>query len=245
MPREESATVVDEHHQVVPEYVKLEPPVSTELLHSIARCYQEVFATDSAWDEDKKCPQCPDKHWGREAVLSSNLQICPDCRTTLVDYWPLLEVIATIGENLNRPGVSFIILQTTPPYGPVVGFCWGYPVLVPELEKFLGVEVAEALQKQFGPLYQPDNPIVYQKEIGILPAYQGRGLARGLFQRRLNDFIFRNLRLGVVRTMGPPTPSATYTWYREKLHYATIVEYPDRRVIMAKDLQVLKGAPSS
>ncbi|HLD21297.1 MAG TPA: GNAT family N-acetyltransferase [Patescibacteria group bacterium] len=109
----------------------------------------------------------------------------------------------------------------------VIGFCWGHPITIAELEKKLGI----------GTGLPGDERVAYQAELGVLENFRGQGIARELFQRRRIDFLRQELVRGVVRTKEGPPPSVTYTWY---LHdgYRVVARYPDGtgRVIMTRRL---------
>ena len=113
----------------------------------------------------------------------------------------------------------------------VIGFCWGYPVMLTDLEEKLGLTVKHGLARHLG--HPPE--VAYQDEVGVIPEYRGQKIAKTMVKYRLDDFLEQGLGVGVVRTREAPEPSDTFLWYK-KVGYVTIARYPngDGRVILAR-----------
>lgn len=118
----------------------------------------------------------------------------------------------------------------------IVGFCWGYPISLAELETKLGIELDTSL---LGPI---GSRIAYQDELGVLEALQGRKIAKALFRLRNDDFLSQGLATGIVRTRKSPVPSVTFDWYTQKLGYAEIAQYPSEHggVVLTAALKTTK-----
>lgn len=204
------------------------------MLSSLIECYKDAFAY-KPWQEWKICNNCK-KKFGKEDKNKFVLNFkCPNCSQELSDFWTYKQVEKDIKHELNHQLSSCYIL--TENNISVVGFCWGYVLDSMELEKHINLpNISKNLQKNFPNLKQ----FAYQDEIGMIKKYQGKKLAKLLFQARLNDFIKWGVNIGVVRTKTLP-PTVTYLWYL-RLGYKVIQEYNDEdgRVIMAINFNKLK-----
>lgn len=119
-----------------------------------------------------------------------------------------------------------------------VGFAFGRLERATSLERELGIEFAAAIEERasfagdlakqlvFDPAY-----VLYQADLGVLPEYQGQGLAKRLFWTRYRA---NPQPYFVTRARQFPEPSVTYLWYTEKLGYEVVARYPeeDGRVIL-------------
>lgn len=110
----------------------------------------------------------------------------------------------------------------------VVGFCWGYPIKVLELEKKLGIECN----------IDTNQVVAYQDEVGVSPEYRGQKIAKAMVHRRLQDFIAQGLDYGIVRTRVIPEPSLTFGWY-QRLGYSILARYDDGRVVLGRKFEGL------
>ncbi len=200
------------------------------LLPELIFCYQRVFA-DSPWDEWLQCSNkdCA-KVYGTKDIQTLRVRefVCCDGHP-LVERWTAPLVAHDLRKELVKDSSCWLALHE----GHVVGFCWGYPITAEKLELKLGIKgLATALHTHF-----PEGRFAYQDEIGVLPGYRDKKIAKELFRNRLSDFVEQGLTVGVVRTKEFP-PSVTFSWFTEKLGYEVIERYsnPDRRVILARDI---------
>lgn len=204
----------------------------TKLLTQLIECYRDVFA-DGPWHEWLMCPVCK-KYWGirdRNALASSRFQ---HCDTPLVDFWSKESVASDLRHEITSESSCWLAMNGD----DIVGFCWGYPITVINLEKKLGISFSDRLK------INPKNNglIAYQDEVGVLSTYRGHKIAKMMISRRLKDFISQGLKIGIVRTRQSPDPSETFLWYTGKLGYEIIAHYPgnDGRVILARQLSGLE-----
>jgi len=211
--------------------IRYSPPDSDDRLTAqLVECYRDVFA-DGPWHEWLKCPACQ-KYWGirdRDILAAQKFR---HCDTPLVDFWPRAQVVSDLYHEITPETSCWLALDDN----LVIGFCWGYPTTINELEKKLGLSLGSKAA------CSDPGVIAYQDEVGVIPAYRKNKIAKTMVARRLEDFLAQGLRLGIVRTRRSPEPSETFLWYTEKLGYKIIVEYPDDdgRVILGRDLFGLK-----
>lgn len=212
--------------------VRFDPHQDHHHLDGLVECYQNVFA-GSPWNEWMKCPKC-EKCWGTKDKPELQRMEFRHCETNLVQFWPAEQVRKDILHEVTPESSCWIALYNN----KVVGFCWGYPIEVSELERKLKIGFSNDLQRQFGSAYT----VFYQDEMGVDPSYQGQGIASAMFDRRLEDLLGRGMTIGVVRTRERPEPSVTHGWFME-MGYPVIARYPnksnheeDGRVIMAANL---------
>lgn len=202
------------------------------LTAQLVECYRDVFA-DRPWNEWLKCPKCQ-KYWGtkdKDLLVSIKFQ---HCDTPLVDFWPREQVISDLYHEIAPESSCWLAMNNK----TVVGFCWGYPITIPELESKLGI----SFNTKFECNLESTELIAYQDEVGVLPAYRGNKIAKTMVARRLQDFTAQNLRIGIVRTRQGPEPSETFLWYTKKLGYKILANYPgdDGRVILGRQLPGLE-----
>lgn len=212
-------------------FIKYLPDNSNSLMTTqLVECYRDVFA-DQPWNEWLKCPLCQ-KHWGKkdQALLESHQ--FKHCGVPLVDFWPREKVLSDIYAEITPQSSCWLAMDER----KVVGFCWGYPVTISELEAELGIILE----------INHDCPrlasIAYQDDIGVIAGYRGRKLAKAMFARRLDDFLAQGLEIGIVRVKQNPEPSQTFLWFTEKLGYRVIARYPEKdgRVILGREFNGLK-----
>ncbi len=201
------------------------------LLPQLVGCYQDVFA-DPPWNEWMKCSICG-KYWGKkdsDALLRMEFECCS---TPLKEFWPKEEVKDNIRNEVTDKSSCVLALCD----GQVVGFCWGYPITLPDLEQKLGLEFLALLSERWG----NQDVVAYQSEMGLLKRHRGQGIAQRMFQRRQKDFLDHGLKVGVVRTREFPEPSVTFLWFTQKLGYQVMTRYPgdDGRVVLARELHSL------
>ncbi len=195
----------------------------------LIECYRDVFA-DSPWHEWLKCPKC-EMYWGKKdhvTLLESKFE---HCGSPLVDFWPRKDVLEDLTHELSSGSSSWLALDQEK--DTVIGFCWGYPMIISHLEDKLGIMFPE--QWKSG----REGLIAYQDDVGVLSEYRGQKIAKRMIINRLQDFLAQGLGTGLVRTRKSPEPSTTYLWYTEKLGYDTIASYPDGRVILARSFDGL------
>jgi ribosomal protein S18 acetylase RimI-like enzyme len=197
-----------------------------DLTKRIVACYREVFA-DGPWHEWKRCPKCK-KYWGRKDHALLHSQDFRHCDTALVDFWSEDQVTSDLFHEITDKASCWLALCDQ----EVIGFCWGYPITVDDLEKKLGIKLN----------LPPNKLFAYQAEVGVLAEYRGKGIAKRMVRHRLSDFLSQGLDVGVVRTRQYPEPSQTFSWY-QKAGYTVQSQYPDDdgRVIMIRSLDGLDG----
>lgn len=195
----------------------------------VVAAYQSVFG-DPPWNEWMRCSVCQSV-WGSKDRAQLGRMNFRHCDTPLEEYWPAARVSDDFDHEIGPDASCWLALEDK----QVIGFCWGYPVATDVLEKKLAVPLV-------GPIFERFNVsvVAYQDELGILSAFRGQKLAKELFLRRHRDFIEKGLCVGIVRTRRLPEPSVTYLWFTEKLGYEVVGEYPDGRVVLARDLHGLE-----
>lgn len=196
-----------------------------EITDQLVECYRDVFST-GPWNEWLKCEKCGN-YWGikdKDFLAISNFK---HCNVPLVDFWPKEVVLSDLKHEITTDSSCWIAKANE----KVIGFCWGYPISTSELEEKLGLSVAISIEKCFG----RQATIAYQDEVGVIYSHRGKKIAKTMVSHRLNDFLDKNLTIGIVRTRQFPEPSETYTWYK-RLGYCTLAEYPDGRVILGRKL---------
>lgn len=200
------------------------------LTAQLVECYREVFA-DSPWHEWLKCPRCH-KYWGKkdQDFLAANK--FHHCNTPLVDFWPREQVIYDLYHEISSKTSCWLAMQND----SVVGFCWGYPIILSDLEDKLNISLSTQ------PELKGVKRLAYQDEVGVLSAYRGQKIAKKMIAQRLQDFLAQGLKVGIVRTRQSPEPSTTFLWYTGKLGYKIIANYPepDGRVILGREFNGLK-----
>ncbi len=206
------------------------------LTAKLVECYRDVFA-DKPWHEWLKCSKCQ-KYWGiKDRGLLASYGFS-HCNTPLVDFWPRDRVISDLYHEITSEASCWLAMDKD----MVIGFCWGYPITIADLEAKLGVPFSARLGYKNNPCL-----VAYQDEVGVLSAYRGRKIAKAMVSRRLDDFLAQGLRVGIVRTRQSPEPSETFLWYTAKLGYEILATYPgnDGRVILGRELIGLKEMLSS
>lgn len=200
------------------------------MIKRVIACYQDVFA-DPPWNEWMKCPSCGEQ-WGKKHSQEVERLRALHCGVPMEPYYTVEQVGETINKVLALDAPFWIAKHGE----RVIGFCWGYPTSLDELEKNLGISIRESYQVMTG---QSDGRIAYQSELGLVEEFRGQKIARRLVSSRLEDFLARGLEVGVVRTKGLPDPSVTYLWFTGKLGYQQVATYPDGRVVLARRLHDL------
>lgn len=218
-----------EHHTATPTFA--------DAAREIAECYQRVFGTDQSWNEGMVCHPCSrpgvDMKWNYIGAPET----CPHCGGALEHYWPVEEVIKDMRGELSKSDATCVVARES---GRVVGSCWGYSLTAEELDLHLnnGIEVTvrvPGIVEALASRYQGIPRFAYLDEIFVLPEWQGKKIGSLLFRERHSRFVARGLVACTMRTKTNP-PSSTYRWYRGKLGFEIIGEYPDedKRVVMAK-----------
>lgn len=202
---------------------------SDTITAKLVECYRDVFAGEP-WNEWLKCPQCQ-KYWGvKDQGLLASYKF-RHCNTPIVDFWSREQVISDLYHEITTETSCWIAMDSN----RVVGFCWGYPITITDLEAKLNISFNDKLG------FEISNLVAYQDEVGVLNAYRGRKIAKAMVTQRLDDFITQGLKFGIVRTRQYPEPSKTFLWYK-KLGYEIIANYPskDGRIILGRQLSDLK-----
>lgn len=221
-----------QHDIVVRRFTHQSVETDPALTNSLIECFQKVFA-DPPWGEWKKCSVCG-QYWGTEsaeALVAANFK---HCGTPLVDYWPHEQVMSDLQNEITAESSAWVAICDD----RVVGFCWGYPISTKDLEEKLKVPVAEIIEQMYGVDF-----VAYQDELGVLTELRGHGIAHKLVKKRLDDFLERKLKVGIVRTRLFPNPTVTYHWFTEKLDYKPVIQYPgaDGRVILGQKLEAVRS----
>ncbi len=204
------------------------------LFNLVIDLYRQVFAV-APWREWKKCEICG-SFWGREDEKELEAMNFTHCSRPLVDFWPCAEVRNEWLEEITPEASSWIALDGCEP----IGFCYGYPIRISDLEKKLGVVFEENLETLFDG--NVNGSVAYQDEMGVHENYRGCGIAKQMYLMRLIDFLNNGFSIGVMRTRETPEPSVTYKWFM-RIGYKIIARYPgtDGRVILAHDLRKVAG----
>jgi len=200
------------------------------LTKQLVECYRDVFA-DKPWHEWLKCSKCQ-AFWGKKDwnLLVTNEFI--HCGEPLTDFWPQGQVLHDLYHEITPEASCWLAVNNT----SVVGFCWGYPIAITDLEKKLGVSFCTELE------YKATDLVAYQDEVGVVADHREHKIAKAMIVHRLDDFLEQGLGFGIVRTRQNPEPSETYLWYTNKLGYKILANYPseDGRVILGRRLEGLK-----
>lgn len=203
------------------------------LTAQLVECYREVFA-DGPWHEWLKCSVCQ-QYWGtKDRGLLASCKFL-HCDKPLVDFWTREQVLFDIYQEVTPEASCWLAIDKD--RDKVVGFCWGYPITIRDLEVKLGLSFNDNLG------YDPSSIVAYQDEVGVLSDYRGRRIAKDMFIHRLNDFLAQDIKIGIVRTRQKPEPSQTFLWYTKKLGYEVIALYPNndgRVVLLCRQLSDLK-----
>jgi hypothetical protein len=190
---------------------------STHRTAQLVECYRNVFA-DKPWNEWVRCSICG-KYWGLEDyehLLSINFV---HCELPVVDFWHRSTVISDLRHEITGDASCWLAVDGD----NVIGFTWGYPILLPEIEKKLMIPFGpEAIRD-----LSPDALVAYQDEVGVIASHRNKKIAKGLVLRRHRDFLAQGLTFGIVRTREYPIPSETFLWYTQKLDYQILARYPD------------------
>lgn len=198
------------------------PSRTTQLIEA----YREVFA-NGPWHEWLKCSHCQ-QYWGKkDADMLAQLNF-QHCSKPLIEFWPHAQVMTDLRHEIVADASCWLALVDR----TVIGFCWGYPIDIATLETKLGLSLPMA----------GDTKIAYHDEVGIMPNYRGKKIAKSMISLRLADFLDQKLKIGIVRTRQYPEPSITFSWYTEKLGYEIMAQYPedDGRVILSRKLHGLE-----
>ena len=208
-------------------FVRYSPFTNNRTLTAqVVECYRKVFA-DAPWNEWKQCPTCK-ASWGTEdkALLESRSYQC--CNTNLVDFWPQEQVAVDLRQEVTDKASCWLAMCGS----EVIGFCWGYPIRVDDLEKKLGISLG----------LNPIQEVAYQDDAGVLAPYRRQKIATAMIRRQLSDFLAQGLQDCIGRTRESPEPSKTYPWFK-RLGYRILARYPngDGRVVMARKIEGLSS----
>jgi hypothetical protein len=215
------------------ETVRFSPHTGDHLLNGkVVECYRNVFA-DEPWNEWLKCAICG-KYWGKKDMAELVSFKFEHCGLPVSDYWPREQVLGDLFHEITEDSSAWLTVLGD----MVIGFCWGYPISLAELES------PHKLNIMFSDKLSRDSKlcVAYQDEVGVELPYRGRKLAKKMVALRHDDFLNRGLTVGVVRTRQFPKPSDTFSWYTKTLGYDIIARYPgdDGRVILARDFVGLR-----
>ena len=212
------------------EYKVFTPRESPEDLAQVIESYRNVFAA-APWNEWMKCQHC-ESYWGQKDGPKLAEEQFHHCGSPVVEYWPRHEVVSNIHHELGGNSSAIVAVIE----GGVVGFCWGYVLDIVTLGKKLGVIFDQGVITRLSGIN-----LAYQSEMAVLPGFRDQKIAKQMMRLRLEDFQSKRASHGIVRVRKSPEPSQTYLWYKEKLGYKVIAEYPedDGRVIMARKFEGL------
>lgn len=213
------------------EYRRFDPSTAEpEQLAELVTCYINVFA-EPPWHEYKKCLVCG-RTWGKKDGPELQAMLLRHCGQNLADYWPRDEVEAEIRHAVDEIGTCWIAVDEIDGTKSIVGFTWGYPASKRQSKS--EIEVEEAIRTCFGADVDFSR-VAYLAELAVLSTHRGRSVARGLVQRRHQDFLDRGFTGAVLKVREHPEPSVTYLWYR-RLGFHVAHRYQDGRVVLVCDL---------
>jgi len=198
----------------------------------LVECYRDVFA-DGPWHEWMQCAVCKN-YWGTkdyEYLLSENFL---HCGVPVIDYWSRHQVIADLRHEITDSSSFWLAIEND----KVIGFTWGFPIHLHDLEKKLGVQIANSTIGNIS----PTDLIAYQDEVGVIASHRSQKIAKALVLHRHRDFLAQGLTFGIVRTREYPEPSDTFLCYTKKLNYQILVRYPDPdgRVVLGRSFTGLE-----
>lgn len=210
------------------EYFPFCAEVGKEAITSqVVESYIDIFA-DAPWHEWLKCSVCGE-YWGKK---DSGLLVSMGymhCGQALVDYWPRVKVYNEIINEIQRPGNSSCWLAMEKDTKKIVGFCWGYIMSIEAFIELVGLDFDISLAG----LNSMEELVAHQNEVGVLPEFRGKKIAKRLVALRNQDFIKMGISYGVVRTRQLPEPSVTFNWYKDS-GYEILASYPEKdgKVVM-------------
>jgi len=209
-------------------YFSYSPLTTPQYTAGLIKCYKRVFA-EPPWNEWKRCPRCS-KNFGlcdTNALRASGYRCC---ETPVVDYWPS----RTVEEDLRReigPETSCWLAVSE---GKVIGFAYSYPIETKKLSEKLGIELQRPSRMSSIPAW-----VNYIDDIGVLPEFQRRGIAKELFGRNVLDLSnapASRTSVFLARTRQLPQPSNMLPWFVDRLGFKIVAQYieSDGRVILGR-----------
>lgn len=151
-------------------------------------CFGQIWS-DFPWDEDRKCPDCPEGQNNFGSSFSES--VCPICGTNLEPFWKPEEVRQEIRTQLRIPSAIGYLAFNGP---QIVGFTWGYPVdlvfqgfsyFIPKLKLRIPLTstLVTKIFKSTG--FSLRTPVFYIDEVGIHFDFRKNGIATQLTTKLL------------------------------------------------------------
>lgn len=178
-------------------------PFTWNDLIPLAKCYARgrIWA-DEPWNEWKKCPQCPtDKN---NFGITFQGRTCPICGSKLIFFWNIESVSQDIQTQLSLPQTAgFLALKDD----EIVGFTWGYPVEIKITISVSTLDLTIPVNSNLAPCLPSDEreflkgyTVGYIDEVGVRPAFRGKGIGASLTWEIVEYFRSLDLSLAFLRT---------------------------------------------
>jgi GNAT superfamily N-acetyltransferase len=191
---------------------------SEEMVRSIVLVYRKAFGGEP-WNEGYVCPVCGDAF-----PLAEIRALCPSCATRgesvlLVEYWPTSKVISDFYREMKKPEALCLVAKNDA--GKVVGFIWGYKIVVDEhIDDYLE---APGLSRLIG------GEFFYLDDAAVLPEYQRKGIGKNLIAHMLRMRPQKNI---LARTLDQSQMFRILTDFNGK----TVLDITRNRVIVVISL---------
>ena len=178
-------------------------PFTWEDLTPLAQCYAcgRIWA-DTPWNEWLKCPKCPaDQNNFGVTFKGRN---CPKCGSKLTSFWKVQDVENDIKTQLGKAfAKGYLALKKS----QIVGFTWGYPVEIKITISVPTLDLTVPVNSNLAPSLASDQRDTlkgytagYIDEVGVRPAFRGKGIGARLTWEIVEYFRSLDLPLAFLRT---------------------------------------------
>lgn len=184
-------------------------------VQGIVAVYRQAFGGEP-WNEGYVCPVCGDAF-----PLARADVFCPSCRARgesvlLVEYWPISKIMSDFYYEMKKPEALCLVAKNDD--GKVVGFIWGYTIVVGEpIDDYLE---APGLSRLIG------GEFFYLDDAAVLPEYQRKGIGKNLIAHMLRMQPGKSI---LARTLDQSQMFRILTDF----HGKTVLRISRNRVIMA------------
>jgi GNAT superfamily N-acetyltransferase len=188
---------------------------SEEMVQGIVSVYRQAFGGEP-WNEGYVCPVCGDAFPFTQADVA-----CPSCAARgesvlLVEYWPTSKVMSDFYREMKKPEALCLVARNDD--GKVVGFIWGYKVVVDDhIDDYLEAPGLSRLVS---------GEFFYLDDAAVLPEYQRKGIGKNLIAHMLRIQPGKDI---LARTLDRSQMFRILTDFRGE----TVLRITRNRVIMA------------
>ncbi|MCX6713855.1 MAG: GNAT family N-acetyltransferase [Candidatus Vogelbacteria bacterium] len=190
----------------------IDPYRESEVVQQLVEAYASVFG-EEPWNEGYRCPSC-----GEAFPLGSELVFCPLCAKKgwsipVVKYWPTETILTDFYREVGKPSARCLVAKDG---DKVVGFAWGYDLVV-------GEGIDGSLEAPGLAMTLPAGVYYYGDEVAVLKEYRNRGIGT-----QLTESLFAGKIKVLLRTL------ADSTMFRiiERLGGRAVLSISRNRVIM-------------